>query len=93
MITKEEVRKLSALSRISLTDKEEESLAKDMEGILAYVGEIKKVKIGDSRPWEPAERNIFREDKAENGRGEFKQVLLDSAPASENGFFKVKKIL
>ncbi|HEY9584048.1 MAG TPA: Asp-tRNA(Asn)/Glu-tRNA(Gln) amidotransferase subunit GatC [Candidatus Paceibacterota bacterium] len=93
MITKEEIQKLADLARISLSDNEKESLRKDIDGILEYVGQIKQVKVPVGEVWEPAERNVMREDVVTTESGSYKESLIDAAPQHERGLIKVKKIL
>ena len=93
MITKEEIQKLADLARISLSDSEKELLRKDIDGILDYVGQIKKAEVEAKEAWEPAERNVMREDVVTTVSGEYKKSLIEAAPSHENGYVKVKKIL
>lgn len=93
MITKEEIEKLADLARISLSDSEKESLRKDIDGILEYVGEIKKAENSESEPWEPAVQNVMREDLPTTKSGEYTEVLVNSAPKHQGDYVKVKKIL
>ncbi len=44
--TKDDIEKLANLSRLALTDEEKEGFAKDISGILAYVGQIQEVAGG-----------------------------------------------
>lgn len=93
MITKEEIQKLADLSRISLSDAEKESLRKDIDGILEYVGQIKEAGVKGGEVWEPAERNVMREDVPTNEAGKYTEALVKAAPKSEGSYVKVKKIL
>lgn len=93
MITKEEIQKLADLARISLSENEKESLRKDIDGILDYVGQIKEISAEVGEAWEPAVRNVMREDVVTNKPGEYKKSLVEAAPSYENGYIKVKKIL
>ncbi len=93
MITKEEIEKLADLARISLSESEKESLRKDIDGILEYVGEIKKAGDSTSEPWEPAVQNVMREDLPTTKSGEYTEALVSSAPKYDKGYVKVKKIL
>lgn len=43
-MTNEEVRKLATLARLSLSDAECETYAKDFQGILAYVAQLEQIK-------------------------------------------------
>jgi aspartyl-tRNA(Asn)/glutamyl-tRNA(Gln) amidotransferase subunit C len=93
MITKEEIQKLADLARLSLTEGEKESLRKDIDSILEYVGQIKEAGGETAEPWEPAIRNVMREDVPTGKRGEYTEALVSAAPKHERGHIKVKKIL
>ncbi len=92
MITKEEVKKLATLARLEVSPESLDGLAKELGTIIEYVGQI------DSALTQEADRklspnNVFRQDTVVNQTGEYTSSLLSSAPASENGFVKVKKIM
>lgn len=93
MLRIEEIEKLAKLARLEIPGEEKETLRKEVEEILEYVGQIQKLS-----PQEPPKeagivRNIFREDKEPHQTGEFTDTLLANAPEKESGYIKVKKIL
>jgi len=98
MISKEDIKKLSELSRIEISDSEAEGLAKDIEPILEYVGQVKSVAgdISNGVEFGPV-KNVMREDGPPDGGlnepGTFSKELIAEFPKSENGYLKVKKIL
>ncbi len=107
MITTDDIKNLAHLARIEVAESEGEKLAKDMDEILAYVGEISAVvgdgeRKGDGEVGLPAGRhgvqvgflkNVFRDDVLSHKKGEFTESLLANAPAREGNYVKVKKIL
>ncbi len=93
MITKADIEKLAKLSRLKLSDAEKEKYAKDMESILAYVGQINAAPIKNVKPEAGAVRNVMREDDNPHNSGVFTDVLIKLAPKSEGNRIKVKKIL
>lgn len=93
MITKADIEKLAKLSRLKLTEEEKEKYLKDMENILAYVGQINAAKIKETKPEAGEPRNIMREDDHPHESGIFTDGLLKLAPDSAHGRVKVKKIL
>ncbi|MBU1178804.1 Asp-tRNA(Asn)/Glu-tRNA(Gln) amidotransferase subunit GatC [Patescibacteria group bacterium] len=92
MITKEEVKKLAALGRIGVDDKEIESLRGDMERVLFFVSKLKKVSFA-GEVFEDGMKNDLREDAIFGKSGEYTEDLLKQAPELERGFVKVKKVL
>jgi aspartyl-tRNA(Asn)/glutamyl-tRNA(Gln) amidotransferase subunit C len=96
-ITQTDIQKLANLSRIKLTDEEQTQFAKEIDSILGYVEQIKEVSSdvshADKKPADIAHRNALREDIADANLNPDSSVLVESAPAHEQGFVKVKKIL
>lgn len=96
-ITQTDIQKLASLSRMKLTDEEQSQFAKEIDSILGYVEQIKEVSSdvshADKKPADIAHRNLMREDIADANLNPESNVLVESAPAHEQGFVKVKKIL
>ncbi len=93
MLSIEEIEKLAKLARLEIPADEKETLRKEVDEILEYVGQIQKLS-----PKEPPKEagfvhNVFRDDKEPHQSGEFTDALLANAPEKENGYIKVKKIL
>ncbi|MDQ5883455.1 MAG: aspartyl-tRNA(Asn)/glutamyl-tRNA(Gln) amidotransferase subunit [Patescibacteria group bacterium] len=87
-----DIKKLGELAKIEINEAEAEGFKKDFESILGYIKQIESVDLGDVTPSYLTE-NVTREDMAKNVPGEYSESLLASAPNTENGFIKVKKIL
>lgn len=92
MISGDDVKKLASLARIKLTKEEEDKLAKDMENILGFVEQIKKVSASVEKNKE-ANRNAFRDDENPHESGAYNKELLRESPKREGDYVKVKKIL
>lgn len=92
MIDKETIKNLAKLARIEISPEREEQLAGDVAKILDYVEELKNVNT-DGLP-EIAQvtglKNALRGD--EPNINPLPKELIDCAPASENGYVKVKAI-
>lgn len=86
------IEKLAELAKIEIGSGEAEGFKKDFESILGYINQIESVDVGDVSPSYPTQ-NVTRPDVATHQTGEFSDDLLASAPRTENGFVKVKKIL
>lgn len=90
------IKKLAQMARVDMDEKEMIEIGESFGPILSYVGHIQEVSgsidsnqksIGDI-PF-----NILREDVVVNQEGQYTEKILQQAPATENGFLKVKKIL
>lgn len=97
MISKEEIKKLADLARISLEDGEIEKLRGEMNAILDYVGQVKSV-AGEEKAGEISEHyNVMREDgspdrpAAESGTRS--KELIEEFPEKKGDYLKVKKII
>ena len=85
---------LAKLSRISISDEEAESLSHEFESILNYVSEVKEVSNSPRKDLGEFEtRNVMREDNAGHESGIYTEKILNEAPARQDNFIKVKKIL
>ena len=94
MITKSDVKKLSELSRIDLSEKEKGALATDLESILGYFEKLKEIRtagITEAR-FEEVALPSLRSDK--EGRAPFGNMadLVSAAPDAESGYIKVKPV-
>lgn len=92
MITADEIKKLAHLARIEVTEDEIVGYAKDFEAILGYVDQINNVVIPDMATAHP-HYNIARDDEHPHESGQYVERLLADAPASQDGFYQMPKIL
>lgn len=92
MFNKEEVEKLAKLSRITLTEKEAQSLSKEFSQIVDYVSILQKIDVSTDEELD-SHRNIMREDKSPHKKEEYTKKLLEEAPEKEKGYVKVSKVL
>lgn len=91
-MTTEEIKKLALLARIGIADEEAEGFIKDFDTILDYVDQISKVEIETSNHRHSI-ANVMREDENPYESGQFTEDILANAPAAQDGFIKVQKIL
>lgn len=95
MIGRGDIERLAELARIRMSEDELESMRKDIDSILGYVGQIGEVAA--SEPSEDsrlgAVRNVMREDEAPHQPELYTEKILAAAPASDGRHVKVKKIL
>lgn len=94
MISKEEIKKLAELARIEIKEEELKSLRAEIDSILDYVGQVKSVagERGDKVEIGPL-YNVMREDENPNESGAYTKAIFSEAPAMQDGYLKVKKIL
>lgn len=92
MISEEEVRHVSKLARLELTDEEVKMYSKQLGDILKYAQQINEVDTSGVEPMPHALPlyNVMREDEVKYE--ETKEELMKNAPCEEDGFFRVPKI-
>lgn len=93
MITRETVHHVAKLARLELEPAEEEMLTEQLGAILGYVEQLNELDTTGVAPTaHPIPlRNVTRDDQ---GRASLPQeAVLQNAPATEQGMFRVPKIL
>ena len=93
MATTEEVKKLAALARIRVEEKELEKFTNEFDAILAYIGQLEKLKLPEGRATTPALRNVMREDGEPHAAGMHTKKLTAQFPAREGDALSVKQII
>jgi aspartyl-tRNA(Asn)/glutamyl-tRNA(Gln) amidotransferase subunit C len=96
MTSVEEVKKLAALARISVSDEELPKFTKEFDAILAYVSQLEKLNLPEVRPREkgvPALINVFRKDENPTPSGTWTEKLVEAFPEKEDNYLVVKQII
>ena len=92
-ITEDQVKKVAELARLKLDSNQVKHHAKQIEKILDYINQLEKIDTNGvactTRAIEVI--NVLRSDV--NNKFEDRDELLNLAPARENDFFKVPKII
>jgi aspartyl-tRNA(Asn)/glutamyl-tRNA(Gln) amidotransferase subunit C len=92
-ITPEEVRRVAKLARLHLSDDEVELYTDQLSQILSHASRIKELDTKDvpstSHPLKLA--NVWREDRPHTCLPP--DTVLSQAPATEDGMFKVPRII
>ncbi len=83
---------LAKLARLEVSPEELQQLEKEIPAILAFVETIQSV-AGEVTPETPPVRNVMRNDENPHESGLYTKTLLDAAPATEDGYLLVKKVL
>jgi aspartyl-tRNA(Asn)/glutamyl-tRNA(Gln) amidotransferase subunit C len=92
-LTREEVQRVATLARLRLTAAEETRLTEQLDKILMYMNKLNQLDTSGIEPFTHALDvvNAWREDAVTNQLDT--EALLANAPATEDGFFKVPKII
>jgi aspartyl-tRNA(Asn)/glutamyl-tRNA(Gln) amidotransferase subunit C len=91
-LTKEEIKKIADLGRLSLTQEEVEKYSNDLTAILDYVEQLSELDTTGVEPMVAAVTHIKqrREDKAVNSG--VQEKMLANAPEKEETAIKVPKM-
>jgi aspartyl-tRNA(Asn)/glutamyl-tRNA(Gln) amidotransferase subunit C len=92
-VDKSTLEKVAHLARLNIKPEEETQLLKDMSDILSWVEKLNELDTEGILPLThmTAEVNVFRPDMAETTISQ--ADALKNAPAKDNQFFKVPKVL
>ncbi|MDO8566870.1 MAG: Asp-tRNA(Asn)/Glu-tRNA(Gln) amidotransferase subunit GatC [bacterium] len=94
MATKEEVKKLAGLARISVADPELEKFTSEFDAILAYIGQLESLNASPpSGHQPPALRNVMRADGEPHTAGRYTEKLVEQFPTCEGDALSVKQII
>ena len=90
-----DVKHVARLAKLKLTPTEEKKLAPQLSAILDYVSQLAKVPTKNVPPTSQVTGliNVYREDEVNTSRMLTQEEALANAPATYNGFVKVKAIL
>lgn len=93
-IKREDIIHLAELSNFSLTDKEAESLEKDLQGIIKYISQLDELNVDDIQPtYQVFEmENVWRADEIIPQEAD-REALLNLAEESRDNQVKVPKVL
>lgn len=92
-LKREEVQRVALLARLNLTPEEEDQLSEQLGKILEYVTTLERIDTSGVEPMSYALDvvNALRDDRVTNQRDQ--DALLANAPAADENFFRVPKII
>ena len=92
-VDKDMVKKVAALARIELSDKEAKGFCKDLEEILSAFRTIKRIPTKGVKPtFQPVEvRDVLREDRVEPSIP--RDMLLKNLKNKEDGYIKGPRVV
>ncbi len=88
-ISKEEVKKIAAMTKLHIEDHELESIQKQLEDVLSYAERVEKVAKEIDLP---STKNI-NHDREDTAIQSDVQKILEQAPQEEDNYFVVPKIV
>lgn len=93
-LSRDDVLKLAALARISLTDQELDAYVEELSMILGYVEQLSSVDVSSLKPTNQVTglTNVMRKDVIRD-YGYEPRDLLKNVPATQDGQIKVKRMI
>ena len=92
-IDKNQVKKVAKLSRISLDDKNLESLSNDLASILKFVDQLNKLDTNNVKPLNSIVDKSLEARKDKVNDGKIKEEILKNSPDKNEDFFIVPKVV
>ena len=92
-IDKNQVKKVAKLSRISLDDKNLESLSNDLASILKFVEQLNKLDTNKIEPLNSIVNKSLEPRKDKINDGKIKEEILKNSPDKNEDFFIVPKVI
>ena len=92
-IDKNQVKKVAKLSRISLDDKNLESLSNDLASILKFVEQLNKLDTNNVKPLNSIVDKSLEARKDKVNDGKIKEEILKNSPGKNEDFFVVPKVV
>lgn len=93
MITKEDIQNLAKLARVTVDESELDAFAKDLENIVAYVGQLEKLELAKSGFVKPVLRNVMRVDGEACVPGTHTKEIVEQFPTRSGDALLVKQII
>ena len=92
-IDKNQVKKVAKLSRISLDDKNLDSLSNDLASILKFVEQLNKLDTYNVKPLNSIVDKSLEPRKDKVNDGKIKEEILKNSPDKNEDFFIVPKVV
>ena len=87
------VRRIAHLARIAVKDEEVEHLKDELNGILAFVEQLSEVDVAGVEPMTSVTPMAMKKRADEVNDGKIPSEVVANAPATEDHFFLVPKVV
>ena len=89
----ETVRRVAQLARMAVTEDEIEGLGRELNAILAFVGQLADIDVTGVEPMTSVTPMVMKMRKDEVNDGGIADAVLANAPEREDHFFVVPKVV
>ena len=88
-----DIKVLSALARLDVSDDDMKKLEKQIPAILSFAARIQEVVAKVDTDKNPTHKNVMREDASPHESGIYTEALLSAAPERERNYVSVTQVL
>ena len=92
-IDKDTVKHISKLARISLDEKNADSLSKDLTSIMKFIESLNKINTDKTAPLTSIINASLKSRKDEVKDGKIRDQILKNSPEKNDEFFEVPKVI
>ena len=92
-VTTQEVQKIARLARIAMSEEDAAALAPELNKILGFVEQLEEVDTSSVAPMAAVIPNTLRLREDAVTDGDVREKVLANAPARQDGFFGVPKVI
>lgn len=92
IIDKKTIKHLLKLARLKISPSEEENLLKDLNNILSYVEELKKISVPETLSFQEKNTPELRKDDPLLEKISYRDELVDSFYERENYYLKIPAV-
>ena len=92
-VTTQEVQKIARLARIAMSEDDAAALAPELNKILGFVEQLEEVDTSSVAPMAAVIPNTLRLREDAVTDGDVREKVLANAPARQDGFFGVPKVI
>jgi len=92
-IDKDTVKHISKLARISLNDKQVDSLSKDLSSIIRFIEKLNKLNTDNVKPLTSIIDASLKSREDEIRDGKIRDQILKNSPENNDEFFVVPKVI
>ena len=92
-IDKDKIKHISKLARISVDEKNIDSLTKDLSSIFKFIEQLNELNTDKVEPLSSILNNPLRTRKDEINDGKIREKILKNSPKKNEEFFVVPKVI
>jgi len=92
-IDKDKIKHISKLARISVEEKEIDSLSKDLSSIFSFIEQLNELNTDKVEPLSSILNEPLRTRRDEINDGKIREKILENSPEKNEEFFVVPKVI